>query len=79
MISVHAGSARPFAATVASFLDSESFSHHRWATFHGRDLLVVRSPAASLALHSWRESDDAAGASCALSTPRRAVDLRIIT
>ena len=51
MISVHAGSARPFAATVASFLDSESFSHHRWATFHGRDLLVVRSPAASLALH----------------------------
>lgn len=41
----------PFAAAVTTFLDSQSYTHQRWATFRGRELLVVRSPSSSLALH----------------------------
>ena len=56
------GAAAAFPAEVASFLCAERFSHQRAASFHGRALLVVRSPVASLALHL-------------LPTPRCAADV----
>ena len=40
-----------FAAAVAAFLRAEDFPRQRAVTYHGRPLLIVRSPAASLALH----------------------------
>jgi len=46
-----ASTSTPFLSAVAAFLRAENFPRQRLATFHGRDLLVVRSPSSSIALH----------------------------
>ena len=40
-----------FTSSIRSFLSENAFEHQRFATFHGRRLLVVRTPSSSLALH----------------------------